>query len=1112
MATVWRAVHPETRVQAAIKVLTGEAGQADGPMRALRREARAVARLNHPGVVQVLDTGVVGHGAPDELVPGSPWLAMEYASGGTLNEADPLPWPDLRAVLLGILDALAHAHARGLVHRDLKPGNVLLCTERDLRPGLKLSDFGIATAIDWHVRSGSLAVVAGTLHYIAPEQLLGNARDYGPWTDLYALGNLTWKLTTGQLPFSGRKGPTLMRAQLLEEPPAFLPLMPVPDGLEPWLRRCLEKAPRDRFRFAADAARALAALEPPEMTLDTGLRRFVLSREGRRDLEGVELPAPSAETEVRTATLSGIEAPSTAIPRPSKGRATASRVPVPRTWRRHTVPTPPPRLVGAGRGLVGMRQVPLVGREKARDRLWSVLVAMEEAERPRLVVLRGAPGVGKSRLAEWLVTRTAELGLCQSLRGVFRPGEAVPVTVRRMVARALGTRHLEREEVLERLEERFEDPSGDWLGKVADWLVDPRPSRASFPILVEVLDRLTAERPLVLWLEDTHATGSRDVQKFTSFLQARSRAPILVLATQLHPLPADSSRKPVSMAWTHADEVLTLGPLRNRHIAEIVRKLLPLERSLVQDLCRRVGGNPRFALGVVEGWVERDLLKLTPRGYRLDGPITDAGELASAVDDRIAALLRGLPAPAGPALERLAVVGMPIARADWVALGAREEVVDVLSERLVRDGHLVMGASLDDDSDLIELEGGMLREALVQRATAGGRRAGHHRAVADWLLAGGARARRTSALAIGDHLVAAGRVARARRVWLDGAWRALADERVEQLRSLVDRLAMDGSPDPGDVLAFLDASADWLAGDLTRAYETTGPLFTRMSRQAEPTHPELAAQVALLHARVLAEQGELARAGRVLAELVAQRATLERAGLASAVDDLSGLVALWDRRFPLPVDASPALQKIAQLHGSTPDRALLDEVERTIGSLDGPRRWAARLWVEAAEALGSDDSLRAEAWLGRAIALQDGIEPVLAAPTRVQLALRLMGRQQFEQAQRQAGLARHGSLGSADRVAIDAVELAACAEAGRWPAFDLALRAVARGLGTSLGPSRVPAVAEALERSGVLAAAARLRDRAANAFRLARGLYRQAGDQRGERRVDEHIRALRPKS
>ncbi|MCA9573538.1 MAG: serine/threonine protein kinase, partial [Myxococcales bacterium] len=199
MAAVWRAIHPETRTRVAIKVLTGEASHADGPMRALRREARAVARLDHPGVIRILDTGTVPDGVPD-LPAGSPWLAMEHASGGTLSSLGTLPWPDLRSVLLGILDALAHAHARGLVHRDLKPGNVLLCSERDSRPGLKLSDFGIATVVDWHVRTGSLAVVAGTLHYMAPEQLTASWRDYGPWTDLYGLGCMGWKLATGRLP------------------------------------------------------------------------------------------------------------------------------------------------------------------------------------------------------------------------------------------------------------------------------------------------------------------------------------------------------------------------------------------------------------------------------------------------------------------------------------------------------------------------------------------------------------------------------------------------------------------------------------------------------------------------------------------------------------------------------------------------------------------------------------------------------------------------------------------------------------------------------------------------------------------------------------------------
>ncbi len=910
-----------------------------------------------------------------------------------------------------------------------------------------------------------------------------------------------------------------MRAQLLEEPPAFLPLMPVPDGLEPWIRRCLAKAPRDRFWFAADAARALARLDPPEVTLDSGLRRFVLSRGTAKSagIDDQELLGPSG-TEVRTATLSDLDPPTVGLPaRRAEQRDPSPRPPVPRTWRQHTVPAPPPRLVGAGRSLVGMRQVPLVGREKARDRIWAVLVAMVEAERPRLVVLRGVRGVGKSRLAEWIVTRTAELGLCQSLRGVFRPGESVAVTIRRTVARSLRTRHLDHEEVLERLEERFADQGDAWRDRVATWLVSPRPSRASFPMVVEVLDRLAVERPVILWLEDTHATGNRDVQKLTSFIQARSRSPVLLVATQTVPPRPPRGSGAQAVGWAHADEVLDLGPMRNRQIAELVRKLLPLERALVQDLVRRVGGNPRFALSLVERWVAEDRLRLTPRGYRLDE--ADSGalveELESLVGARIASLLEGLPAPAGPALERLAVAGMPITRSQWAALGARVEVVEALSERLLRDGHLTPGASVDGDGSLIELEGGVLREALVQRAAAGGRQAGHHRAVADWLMTPGMRETvQASALVIGDHLLASGRVGRALTVWMEGAEVALQDERVEQVRSLVDRLSEyidEGDPRRGR-LSWLDAGADWLAGDLADAYATTGPLFTRLSRSSDADE-RLFDQVALLHGRVLAEQGELARSGRVLAELRGRVASEDPEGMLPAVDAVLGLVALWDRRFPLPDTAPAPLLAIAALHRSPPTEASLDTLEQTIeDSGAGSDRWRARLYVEASEALGSDDGARAEAWLERAIGLQDGIAPVLAGPTRVQLAIRLLSREQFEAAARQASLARQGPLSSTDRTVVEAVELARCAAAGRWPAFDLALRAVARGLGTSLGPGPALAIADALERSGLLAAESRLRDRASNAFRLSRGVYRQVGDPRGERRVDGHIRLLEPGS
>ena len=151
MAEVWAARHVETGTPVAIKVLTSERARDAMFVRALRDEVRAVAGLDHPHIVTVHDHGVVPLGAAEEsdgaLTAGSPYLVMELASGGTLaGPPSPDSYSELRAILTTLLGALAHAHARGLVHRDIKPANVLRCVEGDVRPGLKLADFGVARA------------------------------------------------------------------------------------------------------------------------------------------------------------------------------------------------------------------------------------------------------------------------------------------------------------------------------------------------------------------------------------------------------------------------------------------------------------------------------------------------------------------------------------------------------------------------------------------------------------------------------------------------------------------------------------------------------------------------------------------------------------------------------------------------------------------------------------------------------------------------------------------------------------------------------------------------------------------------------------------------------
>ncbi|MCP4806820.1 MAG: serine/threonine protein kinase [Proteobacteria bacterium] len=191
---VWLASHVDGSPEdppVAIKVLTDHAARDPEYVRAFKREVELASRLDHPHILLVHDFGEIPSEAEQRshggLKAGSPWLAMELAEGGHVGERiGALSWRELRWILQCVLDALAHAHARGVVHRDIKPENVLLG-----ETGVKVSDFGLA-----HAGGHVLHHHAGTPHYMAPEQIEGRWRDWGPWTDLYAVGCLGWTLAT----------------------------------------------------------------------------------------------------------------------------------------------------------------------------------------------------------------------------------------------------------------------------------------------------------------------------------------------------------------------------------------------------------------------------------------------------------------------------------------------------------------------------------------------------------------------------------------------------------------------------------------------------------------------------------------------------------------------------------------------------------------------------------------------------------------------------------------------------------------------------------------------------------------------------------------------------
>jgi len=255
MAEVWRAHHAEQGVPVAVKI-------APGDPEAFAAEVEAVARLDHPHVVRVYD-----HGRTEE---GRSWLAMELCQGGSLAVLPPTGWVGVRRAAEAVIGALAHAHAREVVHRDLTPANVLLAGPDDLRPGAKLTDFGLAFA-----RPRAPGEVLGTPAWMAPELFSGEP-DVGPWSDLYAAGALLWYLLTGAPPF-GMDRPVaafaLAHAEL--SLPTFEPRVPVPSELPELLRWLLAKDPGARPGSAAEVLEALRLVdgEPPPPPAPTRARR-----------------------------------------------------------------------------------------------------------------------------------------------------------------------------------------------------------------------------------------------------------------------------------------------------------------------------------------------------------------------------------------------------------------------------------------------------------------------------------------------------------------------------------------------------------------------------------------------------------------------------------------------------------------------------------------------------------------------------------------------------------------------------------------------------------------------------------------------------------------------
>lgn len=249
MSNVYRAQDLEKGTQVAVKVLKEEHGQNEALVKAFEAEARTGRLLDHPNIVRMLDAGEEG---------GRRFIVMELARGITLkevlNEQITLDYEVCISIAIQVLMALAHAHAKRIVHRDIKPHNILMQSNGRV----KVYDFGIAQTIGCgsEGEDAKRANVQGTVHYISPEQ--ARAENAEVRSDIYSLGIMLYEMLTGTLPFTGDSAPEVAKKHINEAVPAPRRVdSNIPRALNDIVLRATRKNPRLRYRNAQEMIRDL---------------------------------------------------------------------------------------------------------------------------------------------------------------------------------------------------------------------------------------------------------------------------------------------------------------------------------------------------------------------------------------------------------------------------------------------------------------------------------------------------------------------------------------------------------------------------------------------------------------------------------------------------------------------------------------------------------------------------------------------------------------------------------------------------------------------------------------------------------------------------------------
>ena len=553
------------------------------------QEARAVSLLDHPAIVRARDFG--------QLADGSPFFVMNILPGRSVHEwmhTMHLPWSVVWAMVDQVLAGLAHAHARGVIHGDLKPSNIMLdLASSALGPRAYVLDLGLAwlreyrhdsrldgaSAPEVAVHSG-----AGTVGWVAPEQIRRQVALVGPPTDLYALGCVMYRVLTGREVFEGNAQDVLRaHKRMAVAPPRLADEVPAPAGK--FVLKLLEKKPWNRFEFAADARQAWGQIKP-----------------------------------IHAATLEEIV----------QGHPSSRAAPA--AYSRSLAP-----------GILSLRAPMLVARQDERRELWNTVELIAGgAQRQELIAVIGEAGVGKSRLAEWLCAEVHEHGTMLPLRARYGRTPSPLDGITGAINAHYGLTRADRATVEHTLLARWdiaadEEEALAWVAATAEWLrptppgvvvpVGPTGKRfvldrpeLRFLVIKRLLERLSARRPVLMWLDDFHYASPNTFEVLARLKRDAPELPLFVLATARSEtlatdLDAALRMEAVRAAW--GGRVLELKPLATDDTETLLRSALPLEDGAVRRAVEQSRGNPLFALQLLYAWAGGGYLTLDGDKYRV---------------------------------------------------------------------------------------------------------------------------------------------------------------------------------------------------------------------------------------------------------------------------------------------------------------------------------------------------------------------------------------------------------------------------------------------------------------------------------------------------------------